>query len=249
MSDSTRGRALVIASLVTIMALMVGLSALGGSASPAVRFGRPLIVVLACLLVWQRRLWARWLLVLPGLGILLAGPIAWGNNVPPWTRAGALFWAASLLYAGSLFLLFGSRDARAFLAPTSAPANAPSAGGGPGPSPDQTDKPRASSSGFPRLLRGEVPLPVAFWGWGVVGNVAVSILTDTLATVFLGGLVWLYVIYWIFSVIVIWRSAYRSAGNDLEAVLYDPWAILACIAVITIIPLVVIAGSCARYPE
>jgi hypothetical protein len=129
MSDSARGRALVITSLVTIMVLTVGLSALGGSASPVARFGRPLIVVLASLLVWQRRLWARWLLVLLGLGILLAGPIAWGNNLPPWTVGGALFWAASLLYAGSLFILFGSRDARAFLAPTSAPVSAPTAGG------------------------------------------------------------------------------------------------------------------------
>jgi hypothetical protein len=129
MSDSGRGRALVVSSLVTIVALTVGLSALGGSASPAARFGRPLIVVLACLLVWQRRLWARWLLLLLGLGILLAGPIAWGNNLPPWTVGGALFWAASLLYAGSLFILFGSRDARTFLAPTSAPGSTPTAGG------------------------------------------------------------------------------------------------------------------------
>jgi hypothetical protein len=128
MSSSGRGRALVIASLVTIVALTMGLSALGGSASPAARFGRPLIVVLACLLVWQRRLWARWLLVLLGLGVLLAGPIAWGNNLPPWTVGGALFWAASLLYAASLFILFGSRDGRTFLAPT-APVSTPTAGG------------------------------------------------------------------------------------------------------------------------
>src|SRR6266496_508188 len=97
MSSSARGRALVIASLVTIVALTVGLSALDGSASPTARFGRPLIVVLACVLVWQRRLWARWLLVLLGLGVLLAGPIAWGNNLPPWTVGGALLWAASLV--------------------------------------------------------------------------------------------------------------------------------------------------------
>ena len=129
MSDSARGRVFVLASLLTITALTVGLSALGGSAAPAARFGRPLIIVLGCLLVWQRRLWARWLLVLLGLGILLAGPIAWGNNLPPWTVGGALFWAASLLYAGSLFILFWSRDARAYLVPTSAPATTPSVGG------------------------------------------------------------------------------------------------------------------------
>ena len=114
MPDSQRGRRLVLASLLTIFALTVGLALLGGaSSSPAVRYGRPLIVALSCLLVWQGRLWARWLLVLLGLGILLAGPIALGNNLPPWTVGGALFWLASILYAVSLVILFRSRDARA----------------------------------------------------------------------------------------------------------------------------------------
>jgi hypothetical protein len=57
--------------------------------------------------------------VLLGLGILLAGPIALGNNLPPWTVGGALFWLASILYAVSLFILFGSRDARAYLSAAS----------------------------------------------------------------------------------------------------------------------------------
>jgi hypothetical protein len=55
------------------------------------------------------------LLVLLGLGVLLAGPIALGNNLPPWTVAGAPFWLASILYAASLFILFASRDAREYL--------------------------------------------------------------------------------------------------------------------------------------
>jgi hypothetical protein len=120
MPDPERGRRLVLASLLTILALTAGLALLAGASSaPAVRYGRPLIVALSCLLVWQRRLWARWLLVLLGLGILLAGPIALGNNLPPWTVGGALFWLASILYAVSLFILFGSRDARAYLSAAS----------------------------------------------------------------------------------------------------------------------------------
>ena len=120
MPDPTRGRKLVLASLLIILALTVGLALITRSdAAPAVRYGRPLMVALSCLLVWRGRLWARWLLVLFGLGILLAGPIALGNNLPPWTVGGALFWLASILYTIGLFILFGSRDARAFLSTAS----------------------------------------------------------------------------------------------------------------------------------
>jgi len=124
MSDTARGRQLVLISLVVIVALTIGLAALPASSSAAVRFGRPLIVILAAALVFQGRGWARWLLVLLGLGILLAGPIAWGNNLPPWTMGGALFWLASILYAASLIILFASKDVRAYLASRSS--------GGPG---------------------------------------------------------------------------------------------------------------------
>jgi hypothetical protein len=114
-SDPSIGRRLVLASLVTILALSLALALLpGASASAAVRYGRPLAVGLACLLVWQGRSWARWLLVLLGLGIILAGPIAMGNGLSPWTSRGAVFWLASILYVASLAILFASRSARAF---------------------------------------------------------------------------------------------------------------------------------------
>ena len=121
MADPIRGRLLVFASLLVILILSVGLAILArAGSSPAVLYGRPLIVALACLLVWQGRLWARWLLLLFGLGILLAGPIAVGNNLSPSTRGGALSWIASFLYAASLLVLFVAPDARAYLATAAA---------------------------------------------------------------------------------------------------------------------------------
>ena len=134
MADPIAGRRLVLASLLTILALSLGLAFLGASTSTvAVRYGRPLAVALACVLVWQGRSWARWLLILLGLGILLAGPIAMGNGVSPLTLAGVGFWLASVLYAASLVILFVSPGGRAH--PAAPPSARPqlrreSSGGG-----------------------------------------------------------------------------------------------------------------------
>ncbi len=130
MPDSQRGRRLVLVSLVVVFALSTALDLWGTASAPAVRYGRPLAMALSCLLVWQRRLWARWLVALLALGILFAGPLAMANGLGPWTLGGALLWAVSFLTAGSLFTLFRSPDARAYLSPAATDVPPPSVSAG-----------------------------------------------------------------------------------------------------------------------
>ena len=131
MADIRRGRLLVLGSLITVFALSTTVDLLGAGSTPLVRYGRPLAMALSCLLVWQRRPWARALVVLLGLGVLLAGPIGMANGLRPSTVGGALFWLMSLLTAVSFFILFGSRDSRAYVnssAATDAPPPSGAAG-------------------------------------------------------------------------------------------------------------------------
>jgi len=119
MADSVKGRQLVVLSLCVIVVLTIALSVFaGGVSSPATTYGRPVVVGLGCILVWQGRLWARWLLVLLGLGVIFAGPLAMANGLPFSSSGGMLAWTASGLYLASLLALFFSPDAKAFLAST-----------------------------------------------------------------------------------------------------------------------------------
>jgi hypothetical protein len=128
MTDHTAGRRLLTLSLVVILALNVALSVIGGSSSsPATQYGRPALVALGCLLVWQGRGWARLLLVFLSMGVLFAGPIALGKGLSPLSRAGAVGWLVSLLSAAALASLYLVPSVRAAVA-SAAPAASSSAG-------------------------------------------------------------------------------------------------------------------------
>jgi hypothetical protein len=128
MPSSTDGRRLMAMSLAVILVLNVTLSVIGGSSgAPVTRYGLPALVALACILVWQGRGWARLLLVLLSIGVLLAGPIMVGNGVSPLSVAGALGWLASILCAVALGMLYLSPSIRATLTAV-APGAAPSSG-------------------------------------------------------------------------------------------------------------------------
>ena len=88
------------------------------------------------------------------------------------------------------------------------------------PPPDQREKSRSAHAVIGRLVRGEERLPVAFWGWGVAGNLLLFFTLDVLGDVlpvvpeivlYAGGVL-LYA-YGVFSAVVIWRSALRYSGN------------------------------------
>jgi hypothetical protein len=114
--DQVLGRRLLLLSLGLIVLLNVALSLLpGDSASPAVQYGRPLIVALGSVLVWQGRSWARLLLILMSMGVLFAGPIALGNGLPLLSVAGAMAWVASVLCVVALGALYVSPSIRAVI--------------------------------------------------------------------------------------------------------------------------------------
>jgi hypothetical protein len=125
MTDPAGGRRLMALSLAVILALNVGLSLLGGSSSsPASQYGRPVLVALSCLLIWQGRAWARLLLALLSMGVLFAGPITLGSGLSPLSRAGAAGWLASVLCAAALALLYLAPSVRAtFAAAPSGPSS------------------------------------------------------------------------------------------------------------------------------
>jgi hypothetical protein len=84
---------------------------------------------------------------------------------------------------------------------------------------------RVSGSSAPllaRVLRGEIRLPFAFWVLGVAANLLfvtlITIASDPNPddpTVQAADLV--YLIYFIFSLVVTWRSASRYAGDPIWA--------------------------------
>jgi hypothetical protein len=124
MSDASAGRRLVLQCLAIIVAITIALSWFAGTPSSAVTtYGRPVAAVLAGLLVWQGRLWARWLLVWLGLGPVLAGPIAMAKGIPFSSPYGLLFWGTSVLYLACLLALFFAPAARAYFATLSQPAS------------------------------------------------------------------------------------------------------------------------------
>src|SRR5690242_13762979 len=100
MPDSSRGRKLILTSLVVLFALTTALGFLGGEGL-VMRYGRPIAMALACVLVLQRRVWALAVVAFLSLGVLLAGPIAAANGVGPGTVIGVVFWLVSLMSAGS----------------------------------------------------------------------------------------------------------------------------------------------------
>jgi hypothetical protein len=129
-SDLAKGRRVAAGSLVVLFVLNLALS-LFVAGAPVARFGRPVLVAAACVLVWQGRNWGKWLLALLSLGVLLAGPISVGNHLSPTSLGGLLMWLVSVLTAVSLGMLFLSPDVRAFAASRQAPQ--PQATAGPAP--------------------------------------------------------------------------------------------------------------------
>jgi hypothetical protein len=115
MPDSARGRALLVASLVAAVLVHIGFGSLGRNPTWLEQFGRPLIVILASLLVWQGRLWARWIVLLAGLGALFAGPLAVANGLPILSIYSLVFWAVTAVYAAVAWALFKSADVREYL--------------------------------------------------------------------------------------------------------------------------------------
>lgn len=72
------------------------------------------------------------------------------------------------------------------------------------------------------LWRGEVPLPVAFWGWAVAGGLVVNLSTSVLFLVLVmrGHILAAFTIGYACSVpynilvgVGVWRSAARYAGS------------------------------------
>ncbi len=91
-------------------------------------------------------------------------------------------------------------------------------------------KPPASPSSRSLLIRavqGEIPLAAAFWGWGVGGNLALTVLLTAIAvdhpTSFKPFSI-VYLVYFAFSVVVTWQSSEKYKGDRI-------WAILARVAV------------------
>jgi hypothetical protein len=126
MPDHVLGRRLLALSLGVVLLLNLALALLPGTtASPAVQYGRPLIVALGCVLVWQGRSWARLLLILMSMGVLFAGPIALGNGLPLASLAGGISWLASLLCALALGMLYLSPSIRAVINAPAAKASVP----------------------------------------------------------------------------------------------------------------------------
>lgn len=79
-----------------------------------------------------------------------------------------------------------------------------------------------------QLWRGELPLVLTYWAYGVGGNIAMKLFLLTLAVampVLALPVLLLSLIYSIFISVAIWRSANKYEGNRL-------WAILAKIAII-----------------
>jgi len=76
---------------------------------------------------------------------------------------------------------------------------------------------------FRRLWRGEVSLPVAYWGWGVLGNFfwsgAFVMFTMNGPNRFAVFLVLLSLAYSVFICVAIWRSADRYMGRRIWATL------------------------------
>jgi len=90
----------------------------------------------------------------------------------------------------------------------------------------QDAPPSDSSTIIGRLWRGEVSLPATFWGWGFLLNlgfmialVVVALEAAALYTVLYA----VYLTYYAFMVVAIWRSSERFAGARV-------WASLARIA-------------------
>jgi len=128
MTDLSAGRRFLAICLVVVLGLNLGLSVIGGSSgSPATVYGRPVLVALGGLLVWQGRGWARLLLILLSMGVLLAGPIALGNGLSPLSTGGAVSWLASALCAVSLATLYAVPSVSAALA-AAAPRTSPPTG-------------------------------------------------------------------------------------------------------------------------
>jgi hypothetical protein len=95
---------------------------------------------------------------------------------------------------------------------------------------------------FARLWAGRVPLPITFWVFGFLVNVAMAFVLGALALSnpqTARALTYVYLVYYLFIVVAIWRSSERYTGPKV-------WAALARIMVIlgvlrTIVTLV--AGS------
>ena len=108
-----RSRAGLYFSLLALVVATTALSFSVANAGPLVRYGRPVLVVFAAVLVVMGHQWARWLLLFLSLGALLAGPLGAANGITPWYMAGLLLWTTSLVCLFALIAVFrGTRSIR-----------------------------------------------------------------------------------------------------------------------------------------
>lgn len=100
----------------------------------------------------------------------------------------------------------------------------------PQPPPSQASSPHPGGqrhSYVTRLWRGEVSLPATFWGWGFALNLVFTLVlaaTVVTTTDLFALLRAVYLAYYSFMVVAIWRSSERYTGDRL-------WSVLARIAV------------------
>ena len=100
------------------------------------------------------------------------------------------------------------------------------------------DEKRSGDPYIFRLFRGDIPLVVTYWIFGVlIGNVAftiantiiehnyLSIVVNPIGEYFITVFIWFAVAYGIFTLIAVWRSAGKYQGSST-------WAVLARVAVI-----------------
>ena len=107
MSDTGAPKPLVIGILVIVLSslLLQGLYLVAGAGQPAATVGRLLIILLACLLVWRRRKWARWILLLFAL-VALFGIASVFARAVALTLGGLFIVVCSAAYVAGVVLLF-----------------------------------------------------------------------------------------------------------------------------------------------
>ena len=110
MSGTGAPKPLVIGLLVIVLSslLLQGLYLVTGAAQPAITIGRFLVILLASLLVWRRRKWARWILLLFAL-VALFGVAAVFAPAVALTLRGLFIVVCNAAYVAGVVLLFVPR--------------------------------------------------------------------------------------------------------------------------------------------
>ena len=104
--------AAVAGSAVATQAIYMAL----GTGGSFVAFGRLVIILLTCILVWLGRSWARWLLLLFGLGALLS-ILRFVAAIAVLTIPGYLLTLAQIVFVVGVVALFTSRARPHFAQP------------------------------------------------------------------------------------------------------------------------------------